>query len=509
MAAPRDVSIRIAIVEAEQAVNRLRAIGTEGDAAFARIARSAGQVPRQTKAAEEAVGRFAGASGQKFAQLGFQVGDFSTQVAGGTSAMVAFAQQAPQLLGAFGPLGAVIGGIGGAALVAGTAIFGFGREATDAKAASEALEAATRSLDGTIAGSASSVEDLARKYSVLSAEMRELERLTLEKKLRDINSAIEEQRAALDASIRSLTNPEQLAFLRDRATLGQQLNPQYQPPAGATERLVFLESLAQAAAQANGDIVGLAVQVDRLVKSSDTAEKSFREFAEGLIKPAEDISKARREIEKTETALDSLAGRKHKGVDPFVDQAKAAEQAEKATDKAAKASARATDQADRRVNALSIEIQNMQRLVEAGDRSAAAYDAMRVQIEAETRARAAGLDPKGREAQLLQELTTRLDEQTEARRRSAEAERDRLKAIQDTYLYEIGRVGDLLGGKPAGNDNRQARDPWAEAETRLQNATADAIRDGMEEGFRAESIISGFGDVLKTTVAEGITASLL
>lgn len=48
-------------------------------------------------------------------QAGYQVQDFATQVAGGTSALVAFGQQAPQFLGIFGAGGA----IAGAAIAAG------------------------------------------------------------------------------------------------------------------------------------------------------------------------------------------------------------------------------------------------------------------------------------------------------------------------------------------------------------------------------------------------------
>lgn len=44
-------------------------------------------------------------------QAGYQVQDFAVQVAGGTSALKAFGQQAPQLLGIFGPAGAIIGAI--------------------------------------------------------------------------------------------------------------------------------------------------------------------------------------------------------------------------------------------------------------------------------------------------------------------------------------------------------------------------------------------------------------
>jgi DNA repair exonuclease SbcCD ATPase subunit len=49
--------------------------------------------------------------GQTAAQAGFQLQDFAVQVGGGTSALTAFAQQAPQLLGAFGPSGAIAGAL--------------------------------------------------------------------------------------------------------------------------------------------------------------------------------------------------------------------------------------------------------------------------------------------------------------------------------------------------------------------------------------------------------------
>lgn len=48
-------------------------------------------------------------------QLGYQVGDFAVQVGNGTNALQAFGQQGSQLLGIFGPLGAILG--------AGVAIF--------------------------------------------------------------------------------------------------------------------------------------------------------------------------------------------------------------------------------------------------------------------------------------------------------------------------------------------------------------------------------------------------
>lgn len=85
----------------------------------------------------------AGVGGQ-IQQLGYQVGDFAVQVGMGTSAMTAFAQQGSQMLGAFGPAGA----IAGALLAVGAAIGNaMGRAKADAGDAADSIDV----LDGALA----------------------------------------------------------------------------------------------------------------------------------------------------------------------------------------------------------------------------------------------------------------------------------------------------------------------------------------------------------------------
>ena len=66
-----------------------------------------------TQAAAASTKQAAGTSkvGQVASAAGFQVQDFAVQVAGGTSALTAMAQQAPQFLGVFGPGGAIAGAL--------------------------------------------------------------------------------------------------------------------------------------------------------------------------------------------------------------------------------------------------------------------------------------------------------------------------------------------------------------------------------------------------------------
>lgn len=105
---------------------------------------------RQIKRSGQAMNQFgraatgAGRDTNRFAmgvlqQAGYQIGDYYVQVANGTSAMQAFGQQGAQLLGIFGPIGAVLG--------AGVAIFSaFAVAAERSTAATENLTGAQRDL---------------------------------------------------------------------------------------------------------------------------------------------------------------------------------------------------------------------------------------------------------------------------------------------------------------------------------------------------------------------------
>lgn len=90
-------------------------IATTADTSGANQATAAmGKLTTATAAATTATAgaaKGAGRVGQLAGQAGFQIQDFAVQVGAGTSALTAFSQQAPQLLGAFGPTGAIAGAI--------------------------------------------------------------------------------------------------------------------------------------------------------------------------------------------------------------------------------------------------------------------------------------------------------------------------------------------------------------------------------------------------------------
>ena len=91
-----------------------------------RIERRAQQMDQRVSASTRRMGRNFNGSLQN---IGFQVGDFATQIASGQNALVAFTQQGTQLISAFGPIGAILGAVGATAGALAVAFFNAGEEA--------------------------------------------------------------------------------------------------------------------------------------------------------------------------------------------------------------------------------------------------------------------------------------------------------------------------------------------------------------------------------------------
>lgn len=112
-------------------------------------------------------------------QAGYQVGDFAVQVGGGTSAMQAFGQQAPQLLGGLAVFGGAMGAVGA---IAGTAVaiavplarafFDMGEEAKPLSERITDLEAATSAYTAAAEAAAVPIEDLRVKYGGMADEVK-------------------------------------------------------------------------------------------------------------------------------------------------------------------------------------------------------------------------------------------------------------------------------------------------------------------------------------------------
>jgi lambda family phage tail tape measure protein len=201
---------------ARDAEERLRALQRMDGVGFAGVGRAANDAGVAT-----------GNLGQKIGAAGLQLQDFFVQVQGGTSALTALSQQGSQLLGMFGPAGAVAG----AALAVGAlaAQFLLGRDNAETlndaveaqddlfKEAKEASEEYRKSLEDQV----ETARELADAYRGLTDQLREFEARRLQASRNQLEEQLEGIRGTVLGSggglERALGNLQQMFDAQGRA----------------------------------------------------------------------------------------------------------------------------------------------------------------------------------------------------------------------------------------------------------------------------------------------------
>lgn len=110
--------------------------------------------------------------GGSLQQVGFQIGDFATQVGAGTSATQALGQQLPQLLGAFGTFGALAGAGAAILIPLGAALFNMSGNAATAKESLESLSDATDAYSAAAETARTPIADLREEFRDLADEIQ-------------------------------------------------------------------------------------------------------------------------------------------------------------------------------------------------------------------------------------------------------------------------------------------------------------------------------------------------
>jgi len=140
-----------------------------------------------------------------FQQGGYQVGDFAVQVQGGTSALTAFTQQGSQLLGVFGPWGAVMGAV----LAVGAPLAGFLLSGTEAgikfEDALKGIEEVSQSLSDPLEMMNLSFQELTEKYGEAAEKVRGLIEVQAQLRVAMAEDALQGYVIALDGVLGQYT----------------------------------------------------------------------------------------------------------------------------------------------------------------------------------------------------------------------------------------------------------------------------------------------------------------
>jgi hypothetical protein len=174
--------------KAVTAANRnLKTIEDRTEQAAANVNRSLGKT-----------GQGASQLGTRMQQAGYQIGDFAVQVASGQNALVALTQQGSQVLGAFGPWGAVIGAAGA---VIGALLANLDKLGGSASVNAEDLKRFNAAMEDSKQSAAVAEEG----YDALIAKLGQLTETSRRALVAQLQQNIETNEAALRAGAETLS----------------------------------------------------------------------------------------------------------------------------------------------------------------------------------------------------------------------------------------------------------------------------------------------------------------
>jgi len=209
---------------------------------------------------------------------GFQISDLIVQMEMGVPASRALGQQLPQLLGGFGPLGAVLGVVTGALLTLAPALLG---SASSAKTLQETIDELSDSIGAMrdLSSELANLDQLAERYGAIDAElvqllghMREQQELAVQNQALAAISAISEEYKVAAGAVNLFKITGQGAAADVAAELGLTQNAflALQAAIREAETATTLEAQASAVAKiadqlsratgANADLVNEAIQ---------------------------------------------------------------------------------------------------------------------------------------------------------------------------------------------------------------------------------------------------------
>ena len=310
------VGVRLEPLGGEAIVREFRAIGDTGERELGRLPPAASRAGQALLGLEQRTvtggARMRGALGQ----VGFQVQDMVVQLQAGTNPLTVFVQQGSQIAGAFGPAGAAIGTVASIAAIAAGALLGFGRDADNAKAASDALKASQEAMQGTMAATASSADELAASYRRATAEARALEAASLDVSITRGRESVASKRAELvdslgDIATGVLGDRRRADTIRSLMTRNEELGFPPEELAADLRRDIDLVRQADAELKAiadGGDPTEPVLRLREILGISPEALDDTRRAADDAVNKAKEMVAELHAIGESEARRRLLAG---------------------------------------------------------------------------------------------------------------------------------------------------------------------------------------------------------
>lgn len=237
---------------------------------------------RKGKQLQENVGNYrnVGFAAQNAA---FQVGDFFTQVAGGTAPTRALAQQLPQLLGGLGLFGALAGAAAAALVPLAGNLLSAGGAGETAEKAVQSLGASMEEYQRYIQVAAMTTSELTAKFGEFAGQVRAFSEYMAGVALAETLGGLQATVTAVKGELTSVTElAATMAMLQSR--LDETRVAETQGLAGLEDVMLAQEALAVVEEQANSAAAAMGLTVDQAVKFAAAIDavgqaKSMEEIA--------------------------------------------------------------------------------------------------------------------------------------------------------------------------------------------------------------------------------------
>ena len=317
--ATKQIGIRLSLEDADLVRRGLQALGTEGEAALKRIDTSAASMGKAANDASGSVVNLRSAIGQ----AGFQVQDFAVQVQGGTSALTALSQQGSQLLGVFGPTGAIAGAVLTVGLLAtqiisaATAGKDWDGVLKDVEASTKALNAAVQTRLYSLEAEAKRVQDLTTYYRTLNDVQLAGERASLARQQKaftgkqddlfsDLGSSLSGYRAT--AARLMMADPNSSIPVADLSSANT----------GIEQAQQIFDSLKDVANQTREGISGVVGQLSELARTADGSSRpAIEALRDALLDNREKLlrnGEAGRDLAEQQRLIEQASGGAAQGV---------------------------------------------------------------------------------------------------------------------------------------------------------------------------------------------------